>query len=266
MTIASRTGHRRILHDYWVKDGASGFVEIKIGNNTVIRIYDNLAQAQFVAGPSKNFMGMGFLGTLEKNIPNCPVFNAAQDESIIFTRDSAFDALLAHFEDQDSGDVTARGQPGGSQSSKQLFMLNMSNAAAIAATGTVQLTRQDMPPGVTLFTDTTRMAANNRFTCYAVAANVPVNVASKTTRVHIFDEFTELFTSETNQGLLVDPTIDSELQWNTAGLVMKWMPEPYVFEPNKILTFKIDATYDGANALAAGSQQVFLIGVREYLK
>ena len=121
LTIPNRTGHRRTLTDFFVKDGASGYTQIQIGNNTMLRIYDNLAQAIFVEGPSQKYQNKGFLGYLADMIPDFPKPNAAQDESIVFTRDSTFDLLLANWADQDSGDVTRRDLPGGSQSLKMPF-------------------------------------------------------------------------------------------------------------------------------------------------
>jgi len=266
VTIPSRTGHRRWLHDYFVKDGASGFTDLKVGNATLLRVYDNLAQAVLIAGLSHRRDSRGFLGTLEALIKEFPVFNAGQDEAIVLTRDSNADFSIAHWEDQDQGEITKRDLPGGSQGKKHLFILNLNNGAAIAATGTTNINNQDMPTGLSMFTDGSRMSANNRFTLYCVAGNFPKNMASESTRVHIFDEQIELFTSETNAGLLVDPDSESQLSFNIGpGAQMFWLDEPYVFQPNRNLAFKLDATYDGANALAINTQKLFLIGIREML-
>lgn len=266
LTIPNRTGHRRTLEDYWVKDGASGYNDVKVGNSTLLRIYDNLAIAVMVAGPSKRFGQAGFFRFLADKIKDFPKFNAAQDESIVFTRDSTFDLALAHWSDQDSGDVTSRDKPGGSMARKHLFILNLNNGSAVGATGSYNIDNPDMPTGLSLFAGTTnRMAASNKFTLYAIAAYVPVATASKTTAIHIFDEQIELFTSETNQGLYVDPTVDSQLAFDMSLPTMFWLDEPYVFNPNRLLAFKADATYDGANPLTANSQKLFLIGIREQL-
>ena len=266
LTIPNRTGHRRWLHDYWVKDGASGYTNIQIGNNVVGRIYDNLAQAVFISGPSKKQNNRGFLGLLEQYIPKFPILNAAQDESIVFTRDSTADLMLARWEDQDSGDVVAHTLPGGSQPKVQPFFLNLSNPSTISATATgIVFNQLDMPTGVSIFSDSNRISSNNRFTMYGIAANVPKNTNSKTTRIHVFDEFTELFTSETNAGLLVDPDLEGELTWTTNPWACYWLEDPYVWQPNVRMTVTGDATIAGGNNLNAGTQQVFMIGVREYL-
>lgn len=266
LTIANRTGHRRILHDLFVKDGASGYTQIQVGNLIMARIYDNLAQAIFMQGPLKKNGNVGFLGTLEKMIPKFPTFNASQDESLVFTRDSTFDLMLANYEDVDSGDVTSRTGPGGSQSKIAPFFLNMSNAAAISASANgIAIAQQDMPTGLSIFSDNNRIASGQRFTMYGIAANVPKATSSKTTRIHVFDENTELFTSETNQGLLCDPDLEGELQFTISPLVCKWLDDPYVWNANTRMTITADATYDGTHPLTLGSQQVFMIGVREYL-
>jgi len=265
LTIPSRTGHRRILHDYWVKDGASGFSDLKVGNATLLRVYDNLAIAALIQGAAQRFGNMGFLGYLAAKMKDMPLFNAGQDESIVFTRDSAADLLLARWEDQDSGDITNRALPGGSQAKKHLFILNRSNLAALTASGVFTFDFEDMPAGLSMFTDGSRMSANNRFTLYGVACNNPVTGASEVTAVHIFDEQVELFTSETNTGLNTIAAQETQLGFDISPPGMFWLDEPYVFQPNRQLAFKGDFTKVAADDLAAKTQKLFLIGIREML-
>lgn len=265
LTIPARTGHKRVLKDYFVKAGASSFSDIKLGNVTVARIFDNLAQAILIAGLDQRSDDRGFLRVLTALFPDIPYFYAAQDEAITIVRNAAPTRSDAYFEDVTSGDVGDFTQPGGSKGRNQLWIQNMSNTLASTVTGSLAIDRKDMPDGLTLFTDGTRISANTRFTLYALAANVPVNVGSKTTRIHIFDEFTELFTSENSEGLFVDVSVSNELGFTLRPLTLFQLPKPYVLEPNKVITVKADVIDDGANHLAAGSQQVFWLGRRELL-
>jgi len=265
LVVARRNGHRRTLLDYFVKDGASGFTDISVGNVKLMRIYDNLAQAQLIKSQAIRYKNHGFFWWLEEMIKDFPQFTVAEDEDMTFDRDSAADMLTARWADDQGGDVKNHALPGGSQGKKFPFILNLDNPAAIGATGTTDLSHQDMPTGLSMFSDNMRMAANNRFTLYALAGNFPKNVGSHADRIHIFDEFTELFTSEGHQGLLVDENIVNELAFDFDIAGYFWLDEPYVFQPNRTISVKLDATYDGANAVAIHTQKLFLIGIREYV-
>ncbi|MEM3152739.1 MAG: hypothetical protein QXW26_04700 [Candidatus Nitrosocaldus sp.] len=264
-TIAKRTGHRRTLLDVFVNATSSGFFDIKVGNATLLRIYDNLAQAKFLAGLDYKHEEYGFLWYLSKIIPDFPFFTAAQDEDIVITRNASASLISAYWKDQVEGDVTARNLAGGSQGNKHLFIMNVSNSTPITTSESYLFDRFDMPSGLSIMTDTKRVSANNRFTVYALAANVPKSGSSKTTRVHIFDEQIELFTSENNEGLLVDPDVNNMLEFSLSPIKLFKLPTPYIIQPNRLLIMKGDALHDGTNNLPAGSQQLFLIGVREFV-
>jgi hypothetical protein len=260
LTIPNRVNHRRTLLDVFVEATNSGFVDIKVGNVTMLRVYDRLANARFIAGLNEKFGRYGFLWFLSDVIPNFPALNASQDEPIVITRSVPPTSMHAYFADTEGGDVTSRTLPGGSLSTIHPFILNLSNANSITASGRFPLSRLDMPEGLTLFSDGTRMAPNIRFTLYMLAANMPANGGTRVSRVHIFDEMIELFTSENGEGLLPE-----ELAFDLSPLTVFRIDPPYVFEPNRIVTFFVDVAHDGTNNLAAGSQQLFLIGTREYL-
>jgi hypothetical protein len=265
LTVPRRNGHRRTLLDYFVKDGASGFTDITVGNVTLMRIYDNLNQATLITDQSVKFKNHGFFWWLAEMIKDFPEFTVAEDEDLGFVRDSAADMLTARWADDQGGDVKNHQLPGGSQGKKFPFILNLNNAAAISASGTTALDNQDMPTGLTMFTDGSRMSANNKFTLYGLAGDFPVATNSHADRIHIFDEFTELFTSEGHQGLLVDPNIVNELAFDFDVAGYFWLDEPYVFMPNRTISVKLDATYDGAHPLLINSQKLFMIGIREYV-
>jgi len=265
LRIPPLQGHRRYLLDVFVKSTTSGYVDISVGNTTWLRIYHNLAQAVLLSGLESRYEGHGFLWWLQGKIPDFPTINASQDESITIQASAAVTRLDAYWADTEEGDVVSRTLPGGSQSTRHLFILNLSNPAAVTTDGLYDLNRLDMPTGAAIFSDGTRMAPNIRFTVYMIAGNFPKSGASKTTRVHIVDEFIELFTSENKEGLSTDPDVGNELAFSLSPLRAFWLPQPYTFEPNHLITFKGEADHDGTNNLPAGSQQLFLVGIREFL-
>lgn len=265
LTIPNLVGHRRRLWDVFVEAASSSYVDIAVGNVTMLRIYDNLPQATLIGDLTQRHERYGFLWMLSRLIPDFPIINASQDEPIVIKRADAPVRMHAYWEDIEGGDVTSRTLPGGSLSSRHPFILNLSNPTAISASGRYDLTRLDMPDGLTVFSDGTRMAPNIRFTVHAIAGNFPKAGGSKATRLHIMDERIELFTSENKEGLFIDPDEGSEIEFSLRPLRAFVLEPPYVFNPNRLLTFTIEATYDGTNALPAGSQQLFLIGIREFL-
>lgn len=267
LTIAKLTNHRRILLDAFVDAGASSSIDIKVGNVTIARIFDNLAQAILISDLNHRFQKFGFLWYLSQIIPEFPFPNASQDEDITITRAAAPMRMDAYFQDIEGVDVGAKGLVGGSQAVKQLFILNLSNQAAITADGTTDLDAKsfDMPTGLSVFGDGTRIASNQKFTIYVIAANVPINVGSKATRIHLFDERIELFTSGNNEGLFVDPTIANELEFDLTPLKAFVLRTPYEFMPNRLMRPRIEVDHDGTNNLAVNTQQLFLIGTREFL-
>lgn len=272
LTIPSRQSHRRTLKDYFVKAGASSFSDIKLGAIVWNRIFDNLAQAVFVSDITERYLDMGFLGYLKMKIPDMDFPTITQDESLAIERNAAPTRMDAYFEDTQEGDVVGREVPGGSLSKKQLMIINLSNGSASSATGNLNLDKMDMPTGLPPFTEgvdvTTagrRMSSAEKFTLYCIAANVPLNTGSRVTRIHILDGTIELFTSENQEGLLADITNGQELGFDLSPPKVFTLKTPYEFRPAHIFSFKADMIGDGVNALAIGSQQLFLIGIREFL-
>ncbi len=265
LTIAKLQNHKRKLIDVFVKAGASSSIDIKLGAITMARIFDNLAQALLVSDQSKVYQKYGFLWYLSQIIPDYPFYYGDQDEDITITRTVGPTRMDAYFQDIEGPPFPIKGEAGGSQSTKHLWIQNLSNQAAIAATGNSALGQGvfDMPTGLSLFTDSTRLSVNNKFTLYAIAGNFPINVGSKTTRAHIFDERIELFTSLNNEGLFVDSTVVNELASSLSPLKLWVLNTPYVFNPNRLMKINIDATFDGVNNLLINTQQLFLIGIRE---
>ena len=271
LVIPSRTNHRRTLEDVYVKDSVSGFVDISIGNVTFNRIYDNLAQALLIAGLDKKYENRGFLWYLKQKIPDMPLPTATEDEAITIARDSTPDHMDAYFADQDGGEVTDRTVPGGSLSTKKLLVINLDNSAAIAASGPFFFDRLDVPIGLSPFVEGTdlttggrRVATNNKLTLYGVAADVPKNGSSKTTRIHISQDTIELFASENQEGLLVDPDLDSELKFSLNPLNVFWLDQPLIMKKDSLYTFRGDFTKVASDNGLVNTQKLFLICMVEF--
>lgn len=270
LTIPSRTGHRRTMYDYFVKAGSSDFSDISIGNVKWNRIYDNLIDAILVTDLSKKTGRNGFLWYLSTIIPNFPFPTIAEDEDLVIARNSGPTTMDTYFKDDTTGDVKSYSVPGGSRALAQFMVINLNNSAAISATGTNFLDTLDMPTGLSPFSEGTditaggrRISPNQKFTIYAIAGEfVKTAGGSKATNLHIKEDQIELFTSENDEGLQIDPDNGSDVSFKLDGLHAFILPEPYVMQPNKLYTFQIDSTH-GTDNLAVNSQKLFLIGIRE---
>lgn len=275
LIIPARNGHRRILKDIFVRETTGGGrIDIAVGNTTKLRIRTNLAQAILVQALSGKTGMHGFMWALAQFIPDFPYPNASQDEDITITYTavgaSALSRIDAYFQDVTEGDVVSRNLPGGSLATKDFMCLNLYNNAAITSTTEFEFDKLDVPTGANPFTESTnivtggrRISAGQKFTVYVIAADVPAPaVGDKTTRVHIFDETIELFTSENNEGLFVDPEITNELAFDLDPVEYFMPPTPYVMDSNRLFSFKGDYTRAATNA-AAESQKLILIGIRE---
>lgn len=277
LIIPARNGHRRTLKDVFVQESTGGgSIDIAVGNTTKVRIRTNLAQAILVQALSGKFQNHGFLWALAQFIPEFPFPTATEDEDITITYTvvggSALTRIDAYFTDETEGDIANRELPGGSLGTKDFMILNLYNNAAITSTTEFEFDKLDVPTGAVPFTASQqvtsggrRISSNQKFTVYVIAADVPKPAGtSRTTRVHIFDEFIELFTSENNEGLFVDPDVSNELAFDLDPPEMFLLPTPYVMQPNRLFNFKGDFTHDATNDAAAESQKLFLIGIREF--
>lgn len=272
LTIPSRTGHRRTLTDYFVKAGASSFSDISLGNVIYNRIYDNLAQAILVKDLETQVRGKGLLSYLKSLIPDLPYPTVTQDEALTIARNAAPTRIDAYFEDADQGDVVSRVVPGGSLATKQLLIVNINNNSAVSASGSFNFDKVDMPTGLNPFQDSSdivtngrRITKSKRLTLYAIAGNFPKATDSKVTRVHVNDERIELFASENQEGLFVDPDNGNELAFDLPTQKVFWLPTPYVMESERLFTFTGEATHDGTNNLPANSLKLFLICMSELI-
>lgn len=276
LIIPARNGHRRTLKDIFVNESTGGgSITVSVGNTTKLKIRTNLAQAILVQALSGKFKNKGFLWALAEFIPDFPFPTATEDEDITITYTAVGSSVLtridAYYEDITEGDIADRTLPGGSLGTKDFMVLNLYNSVAITATQEYEFDKLDIPTGATPFTQSTtiqaggrRMSSNQKFTIYVIAADVPApGAGDKTTRVHIFDEFIELFTSENNEGLFVDPEVSNELVFDLDPVEMFMLPTPYEMQANRLFNFKGDYTRAATDA-AAESQKLFLIGIREF--
>ena len=272
LIIPARISFRKTLTDYFVKAGSSDFSDISIGNSIWNRIYDNLSQAILVSDKTKRYQGMGLISYLKSLIPEIDLPTVSETETITIARNSAPTEILARFQATDQGDVTSRSVAGGSQSSKQLMIINLNNGSAVGASGFFNFDTLDMPIGLNPFTDAQDLVASSRYvnantklTLYGIAGDFPKATSSKATKVHLTLNKTEMFTSDNQEGIPVDPDNGNDIAFDITQPLFYKLPTPYVWNPNDLLTFKGEASYDGTHSLPANSLKLFLICIAEQI-
>jgi hypothetical protein len=268
LVIPNRVGHRRILRDIFIDDSFSNTkeIEVKIGNVTMLSAQIG-SWFIFFHRAEQRVENRGTLGNLYDIIPNAPRFTAAEDEDITITSNPPVGWITVNYEDVTEGDVKDKTVDGGSQGKRHIYIMRLTHSQPLPATGRYLLDFVDLPPGLSFFTDTKTIAPNQRFTLYMVAINNAPHTAGKAHTLHLFKDKVEMFTSETNQGLLIDPsTVPFDLP-EYISLRSFFGPEGgFVFEPNSRIEAYIDYTKTGTGDLPAKHVQLHLIGVREILE
>jgi len=266
LIIPKRVGHRHILKDIFQSGLAAGeYIDVKIGARTMFRIPGELSTIHFIRNHDyKTHLG-GALRYIATAIPDFPFPNAAEDEDLVLQASATPTLLTAIYEDVTIGELKSKTVLGGSLAKKQFFIHWMTYDTAIGATGTYSFNKAVMPTGLDGFIDKYVTPANQLFTCYIIAADVPKSGESEVRRIHIWDEFTELFTTETGEGIPVELDTGNLLEFDTQKPNAFILPKPYEFQPQRTLRFQMDAYFDGTNSLPANSQKLFLIGIREFL-
>lgn len=272
LIIPARISFRKTLFDIFVKNSSSDFSDISVGNIVWNRIYDNLTQALMISDRSKKFREYGFLSFLKSIIPDFDLPTTTETEAFTIARNSSPTEITARFQATDQGDVTDRGVAGGSQSNKQLMIINLNNGSAIGASGGYSFDTLDMPVGLNPFQEAQNLTAGSRYvnsnvkmTLHALAGDFLKATSSKTTRVHITQNKIELFTSDNQEGIPVDPDNGNDLACALSPLSIFKLPTPYILNPNDLITFSGTASYDGTHPLLVNSQKLFLIAIVEQI-
>lgn len=224
--------------------------------------------------------GKGFLQKLLEYVPfDLPT--AAQDEDIIITAIApvlSYGSLPSpytisvYYLDQDTGDVTTKTVPGGSAALSRLYINDMTNSAIQPATGQSLLDTVLTPSGLNGIADNMKQTAGLKLTGFlflfdasALGDTYSGNANGRPTRLHITDVDTELFTVETQEGLLVDRNVENALAFDHE-ITEAFIPQnPYVFHQNRNFRFKLDTVQLSGTGLpfAALTQYFAIVGIRE---
>jgi hypothetical protein len=268
LVIPNRVGHRRILREIFIDGSFSTTkeIELKIGNVTMLSFQSGTWFVLFNRA-ERRFDNRGALGQLYSIIPDAPRFTAAEDEDITITSNPPVDWITVNYEDVTEGDVKDKTVDGGSQGKRHIYIMRLTHSQPLPATGRYLLDFVDLPPGLSFFTDTKTIAPNQRFTLYMLTTHNAPHTAGKAHTLHLFKDKVEMFTSETNQGLRIDPATEPFDVPEYLYVRTFFGPEGgFVFEPNSRIEAYIDYEKAGSGDLPAKHVQLYLIGVREFIE
>ena len=263
LTIPSKINEKHSIEDIFVSGLAAGaFVDIIVGATNMLRLYGNRGDMYLIPPPGSAIYSIGPLEFLRTITGRSEMIFAEEDEDLRLQFSSTPTiAVLEYFADVSAKDKTI---PFGSQSKERVIIAWVTHSATINSTKTYDLDVSLMPVGLPTIVNGFIVPANYEYHLYGLIFASTKSGNTKPTRLHIWDEGTELYTPFDRAGLLIDPDanlLKCDLRY---GYYFK-LPEPYIFLPGHKITLNFEATYDGSNTIAANTLMLGMILLIRYL-
>jgi hypothetical protein len=265
LTIPARIGHRHVLYDVFVLGAPIyGYADVAVGTRVFIRLPFAGAYSVTVDTLNSKVNGKGFLWGLSDLFGAEHLPNAAEDEDINITLNTAATRIDAYYAEIKPQDVSSHSVPGGSDAKIKPFIEILDTLVTTTGNG-INVLNENMPTGLGLLDNNGRVKATTQFTMLTAFVDYVAGGTNYTeySRLHIFDEDEELFTPLNHEGLFIDEVVgESDLYMNWRYRQYFKPDQPYVFKPNHQVSVKADV----AAVTGTGSTlRVALIGVRERL-
>ena len=265
LTIPARIGYRHVLYDVFVTNPPSlGYADVSVGTRIFIRLPFPVALCTIITSPGFKINGKGFLWGLSDLFGAEHLPNAAEDEDINITLNSAAQRVDAYYAEIKPQDVSSHNVNGGSDAKIKPFIEVLDTLVTTTGNG-INVLNENMPTGLGLLDNSGRVKATTQFTLLTAFSDFVYNGTNFTeySRLHIYDEDEELFTPLNHEGLFIDNTV------TYPDLFMDWPQhiyfkpdQPYVFKPNHQISVKADVP---AVTGTGSTLRVALIGTRERL-
>ncbi|MEM3995227.1 MAG: hypothetical protein QXW40_07535 [Thermofilum sp.] len=261
-TIAKETGISKKIVDIWadaVPDKT--YMDVNIATVRVARIPLKWGDCVFVAEPEGSFNDVSILQFLQKIFPEFAI-EADQDEDITLTFNNTIPKLhILYAVDKPGIDKTKLGR---SKCPDLLYACPITHSAAINATRNYPLDVALIPTGFPEIKDGFVVPSGREFVLKAIAFGTAAAGSTTPTYLHLWDERFELFTPLTHQGVSVAYGKNLLSADITREDIVK--VKDYSIPSGHRITINVDATYDGANAIAANTLALFLIGLWRAVK
>jgi hypothetical protein len=255
--IPKAPGESHKIIDIWIDSVPDRtYVDISVGTTTVARLPLKWGDVTLVSEPEFSFNDISTLQFFGKLFPNF-AFEADEDEDITFVFNRTIPTLHVIYAVGPRG--VKKDELGRSRSTNFVYAAPITHSMALNATMNFPLDLCLFPTGFPEIRDGTVIPSGRQFVLKAIAFGTAAAGSTTPTRLHIWDERTELITPADHAGV----SVASEKNLLAADITSEDIVriKDYAILPGHKLTLNIDVSYDGTNAIAAQTLALFLIGL-----
>jgi hypothetical protein len=233
-------------------------MDVYVGPRIVARLPIKWGDSLFVAPNLGSKDNVSLLGWIRKFFGEDFYIEADPSEDITFSFNASQTGVhVLYLEHTEAVD---KSRPLRSLSPTRVLFHIVTHSAAVNATKNYSLDTSLIPTGFTDIKDGWICPSGKRFTLKALAFGSAQAGSTTPTKLHLWKENFEYFTP-THEGLSVAYG-KNFLAFDITRNDFFDSPD-IAFEPGQKLTLNFDASYDGTNAIAAGTLAAILIGLEE---
>jgi hypothetical protein len=276
LIIPSKIGERHILLKLFAPKPTSAdeYVDIFVGGDPVGRFYScydaNYPHLITWSMQTSAYREYCLFDILEKEFGIADKPNASDTEDITIQFSATKSIIRALILKQIGGDVKSTTVPYGSDAKRLPYIFWVTNSANLTASAgssaTFSLDKGLAPIGLPTVADNQMIPRGTRFTLKTIALQSRKVSDTRVDRFKIWLGDTELWTKEQRYGLLVDPTIDNQLQFNVEAFKFFKPVEEIMIDDKTLIRLLVQVstpTGGTSGTITANSVILGLIGVLE---
>jgi hypothetical protein len=261
-TITKETGISKRIIDIWIDSVPDKtYVDISVGTTRVARLPLKWNDVILVSEPESSLNDISTLQFLAKIFPGFTI-EADEDEDITFEFNNTIPTLHVLYVVQPKG--IKKDQLGRSMSPNMVYACPITHSAPINATKNYSLDVCLFPTGFPEIRDGTIIPSGRQLILKALAFGSAAAGSTTPTRLHIWDERTELLTPIDHAGISVASGKNLLAADITREDIVK--VKDYAIAPGHKLTLNFDASFDGTNTIAENTLALFLFGLWSVVK
>jgi len=260
--IPKETGISKRILDIWIDSVPDKtWMDVSVGTTRVARITLKWNDVLLVSEPEGSLNDISTLQFISKIFPEFAI-EADQDEDITLEFNNTIPALHVLYFVQKAGiDKTKLGR---SACPNLVYACPITHSATINATKNYTLDTPRSPTGFPELKDGFVIPSGRQLVLKAIAFGSAAAGSTTPTRLHIWDERTELLTPLDHAGVSIEAGKNLLSADITREDIVK--VKDYVIAPGHRISLTFDATYDGTNTIAAGTLALILFGLWQVVK
>jgi len=276
LVIPAKIGERHILLKLFAPKPSSAdeYFDLFIGGDPVGRFYScydaNYPHLITWCMQTQAYREYSLFDVLEKEFGIADKPNASDTEDITIQFSATKSIIRALVLKQIGGDVKSTTVPYGSDAKRLPYIFWVTNSANLTASAgssaTFSLDKGLAPIGLPIVADNQMIPRGTRFTLKTIALQPRKVSDTRVDRFKIWLGDTELWTKEQRYGLLVDPTVDNQLQFNVETFKFFKPVEEIMIDDKTLIRLLVQVstpTGGTAGTITANSVLLGLIGVLE---